>query len=55
MLLLVFIHASLDFFIYFMLIVHVASLAFIIGPFVFFCYLLMLMMAWTVISPLMAN
>jgi len=54
-LLLVFIQTSLNFFIYFMLIVLVAILGFIIGPFVFSCYLVVFMMAWIIISLLMSN
>jgi len=54
-LLLVVIHASLDFFMYFMLIIHVASLGSIIEPFAFSCYLVVCMMAWIVISLVMAN
>jgi len=42
-LLVVLVYASLDLFIYFMLLVHVASLGFIIGPFVFSCYLVAIM------------
>ena len=42
-LLLVFIHASLDFFIYFMLFPLVASLGFIIRPSVISCYLVVIM------------
>ena len=54
-LLLVFNPTSLHFFIYLMLIVHIPSLGYIIGPFVVSYYLVVFMKAWIIINPLMAN
>jgi len=55
MLITAFINVTLDFSLKFILIVYVGHLGFIIGPFVFFRYLVVFMMAWIIIRPSMDN